>query len=415
MKVDLSQCVFRCPVRTASLFAWAMFAAPAFGQPLSDPAPFEPVLRYEASASLDHHDNLYRVPQQASPRSGTLLRMSAGLGLEREWSLQRLSASARISPSWRISGAGDDALDWALQARWDWAAGRAWFGDLSASLNRLQTPWEELASARINHQRIGSARFLAGLRLTQDWSMIAAVDHWRSDNSLAERLAADLQRDGWEAGVRFWPDRALQLDAVWRKETGRPAATQSIDAAGLPLAQPVSNDWNQHASLLRARWNPADRSQWLAQIGHLRRQHEQLPQRDFSGVTGLLQGRWALTGATDVQLSLARTIDAPQLLSSSYVDVRTFELRPRWQATGLTALSAWLALSRRQYAGDPAAVLSAAEERKDQWRETGLRLEVALHPRVLAHIDVRRTLRRSNLAAFEFNDNTLSAGLTARF
>lgn len=393
----------------------AMMAVPAFGQPLTDPAPPEPVVRYEAAAVIEHHDNLYRVADSSAVRSGTLLRLSAGIYFEREWSLQRLGASARVSPAWRLAGAGDDTVDWALQARWDWAAGRLFFGDLTAALTRLQTPWEETGSPQLNYQRIGSLRLLGGVRLTQDWSLIAATDAWRSDNSLSAREAADLRREGWEAGVRFWPDRAVQVDAVWRREDGRPLSVQSIDAGGAVLPQPVGNDWTQDVGLLRARWTPAERSQWLAQIGHLRRQHEQLPQRDFSGLTGLLQGRWAMTGALDWQVSLARTIDVPELLSATYVDVRSLELRPRWQVTGPTALSGWLAIARRDYAGDPAVALSPGAERRDRWRELGLRLEVLAHRRLLAHVEVRRTLRRSNLSAFEFDDTTVSAGVIARF
>lgn len=393
----------------------AMTLSPAFGQPLSDPQPPEPVIRYEATAAIEHHDNLYRVADANAARSGTLLRLSAGLALEREWSLQRLGASARVSPAWRLSGAGDDTVDWALQARWDWAVGHFLFGDLTAGLSRQQTAWEEIGSAQLNYQRIGQLRLLAGLRMTQDWSLIAAADAWRSDHSLPERQAADLRREGWEAGVRFWPDRAVQVDAVWRHEVGRPVTAQSIDASGALLPQPIENDWTQAVGLLRARWTPAERSQWLAQIGHVRRQHEQLGQRDFSGLTGLLQGRWAMTGALDWQVSVARTIDVPELLSATYVDVRSLELRPRWQATGLTALSGWMAIARRDYAGDPAVVLSPQTERRDRWREFGLRLEVLAHRSLLVHLDVRRTLRRSNQAASEFEDTTLLAGLSARF
>ena len=393
----------------------AMAFNPVFGQPLTDAPLPESVIRYETSATLEHHDNVYRVADSGPVRSGTLLRVSAGVNFEREWSLQRLGASARVSPSWSMAGAGEGSVDWAMQARWDWAAGRLVFGDLTAALTRLQTPWEELGSARINYQRIAQVHLLAGLRLTQDWSLNAATEVWRSDHSLLERQAADLKRTGGETGIRFWPDRALQVDAVWRHEQGRPAAAQSLDVTGAVLPQPIENDWTQDTGLLRARWTPAERSQWLAQLGHVRRQHEQLPQRDFSGLTGLLQGRWAMTGALDWQVSLARTIDVPELLSATYVDVRSLELRPRWQVTGPTALSGWVALARRNYAGDPAVALSPLVERRDRWRELGLRLEVLAHRRVIAQLEVRRTLRRSSLATFEFNDTTVSAGLTARF
>lgn len=392
-----------------------MVGAPVFGQPLTEAPPPEPVIRYETSATLEHHDNLYRVADSSLARSGTLLRLSAGINLEREWSLQRLGASARVSPVWRLAGAGDDSVGWAVQARWDWAAGRLLFGDMTAALSRVQTPWEEIGAAQANDQRISNLRLLAGLRLTPDWSLIAATDAWRSHNSLLERQAADLRREGWEAGVRFWPDRALQVDAVWRREAGHPTAAQATDVTGALLPQPIENDWTQEMGLLRARWTPAERSQWLAQLGHVRRQHEQLAQRDFSGLTGLLQGRWAMTGALDWQVSLVRTIDVPELLSATYVDVRSLELRPRWQVTGPTALSGWLALARRAYAGDPGAALSLETERRDRWRELGVRLEILAHRRLLAHLEMRRTQRRSNLSAFEFNDTTVSAGLMARF
>jgi len=122
----------------------AMAFNPVFGQPLTDAPLPESVIRYETSATLEHHDNVYRVADSGPVRSGTLLRVSAGVNFEREWSLQRLGASARVSPSWSMAGAGEGSVDWAMQARWDWAAGRLVFGDLTAALTRLQTPWEEL-------------------------------------------------------------------------------------------------------------------------------------------------------------------------------------------------------------------------------------------------------------------------------
>ncbi len=405
--------VLRVPTGLLVLvMAWPM---PGRAQPLSDPLPPEPVLRYEASAQTRYHDNLYRVPELGGPRSGTLLRARFGLSLERELSLQRLGASAFVQPSWHLHGAGEDAIDWGMLARWDWAVGRVLFGDLNGSLTRLQTPWEDVGGALINHQRIASLRGLGGVRLTPDWSMIAALDGWRSDNTLLSRQAADLRRWGAEAGVRYWPDRALQFDAVWRREEGRPGEAQRIDASGLPLPVAVDNDWTQHAGLLRARWTPGDRSQWLAQAGYVRRQHDQWSQRDFSGMTGLLQGRWVMSGALDWQIALSRSIDAPELAAASFVDVRTIELRPRWQFTAQSALLGWIRVSRRLYAGDPASAIVDAVERSDRWRELGLRLELAVHRRAVAHIDLVRAQRRSNFPAFDFDDTVVAAGLTARF
>lgn len=405
--------VFRC--RVCGPILTALWPMSSLAQPLVEPQPLQPVVRYDASAQVLHHENLYRVSDANGPRAGSLLRARFGLTLDREWSLQRLGASAYLQPSWRLGGAGQDAVDWGLLARLDAAMGRAVFGDLTASLTRLQTPWEDVGGALINHQRIASLRGLGGVRLTPDWSMIAALDGWRSDNTLASRQAADLRRWGAEAGVRYWPDRALQLDAVWRRETGRPGEAQRLDASGLPLPVAVFNDWTQHAGLLRARWTPGERSQWFAQAGYLRRQHDQFPERDFSGLTGALQGRWAMSGALDWQVTLSRGIDVPEVLAANFVDVRTIELRPRWQFTSQSALLGWIRVSRRLYAGDPASAIVDALERADRLRELGLRLELGVHRWTVAHVDLIRAQRRSNFPAFDFDDTVVAAGLTARF
>ena len=52
-------------------------------QPLSEPAAFEPVVRYEATARVAYHDNLYRVAYQSGPRQGTALRVLPGLTFQR--------------------------------------------------------------------------------------------------------------------------------------------------------------------------------------------------------------------------------------------------------------------------------------------------------------------------------------------
>lgn len=390
---------------------WAL-THDAGAQPVSAPPEIADVLTLEAGAEAAYHDNVFRTP---SGPSDTVLRARAGLRLERVIGLQRVELDAFATPVRYLDHPDYNYLGYGLGAAWRWAAGRVFFGDVLVRATRDQTPFDLVGAFANNLQTLASARFLGGMRLTQVWSAIAAVDWMRSSNSLVTQQPADFTRTGAELGARYLPDTALELDAVWRYEQASYPYQQVFDSTGALLPQAVDNAYTQHSPLLRVAWRPHDASRLSGQIGYTRRFYENVPQRDFSGVTAALQADWPMSGSVMMRAGLLRSIEVAEVPSANYVEVRGIALRPEWQLTGRSRIDGLLALSTRLYLGDPGTAAGLGPVREDRLRQFGVDWRYQLGRRTWATLTLRQLTRSSNYAAYDFTDRWVGVGLQAAF
>jgi hypothetical protein len=380
-------------------------------QPVEMPVQVPEVLRVETGLSLAHHSNLFRQPVAASQ---SVWRALVGVRFEREFSLQRVTAYANAEPIRYVQSPEYDYVGYGVGAQWDWALGRPFFGTLSGRLSRVQTAFETVGASS-NLQDVGFARFLGGMRWTQSWSLIAAVDRWSQTNSLATQRAADFSRTGYELGLRYVPARATEFDLVYRTEDGYYPNRQVVGLDGALLGAGIDNVYAQDAALLRVAYRPSDVSRLEGAVGITRRSYETVPQRDFSGVTASLQSIWPLSGAVTMRASLFRTIDSAELLSASYITATGAALRPVWSVASRLNLEGLMSYARQSYDGDPGFVLSGLPVRRDTVSVLGLRLNYELARRVALYGDVQRWQRRSNYDEFDVSDVWFGLGARAAF
>jgi hypothetical protein len=383
-----------------------------FAQPVTMPTQVPDVFSWEVGGGVETHSNIFRTPNASSD---TLLRGLLGVRFEREVSLQRFSLFANVQPVKYMEFSRYDYVGWAAGGAWDWEVGRPVFGRLSATYDRSQTPFDSIGFAQNNLQDIVFLRGLVGLRMTQAWSLIGALDYRDFGNSLITQRPADSTRTGIEAGTRFAPGTGLELDFVYRRENGDMPNRQVFDSTGNLLPGAIDNAFSQDAVLTRITYRPSDVSRISGNVGYTRRNYENISQRDFSGVTAGLDFEWPLTGQVVMRAAVFRTIDSADLLTASYADVRGFSLRPVWSVTSRLALEGLAAWSTRKFLGDPGFVLSGAPVRDDKFLDIGIRANYEVARRVFLYADVRRTNRNSNYADFEFTDNWWGLGVRALF
>jgi hypothetical protein len=381
-------------------------------QPVTMPTADSDVLVYEAAATVEHHSNIFAIPNGPSD---TLLRGVLGLRFDREVSLQRITANASVEPTKYVDNSRYDFVGFRAGVNWDWEIGRPLFGTLTARTARLQTSFYDIDDAPDNTETITFVRGLGGLRLTQSWSVFAALDFQRLENSVAQRQPADNDVTGIETGFRYVPGTGNRFDFLYRRSEGDYPNRQVFDAFGNPLPVTVDNAYSQDSLLARINYQPSDALRVTGQGGWTRRNFDNLPQRDFSGPTVGLDVQWAVGGATTMRLDLVRTIVAEEALSSSYVDIQTIALRPSMQPTARIRLDALLSYSRRDYEGDPGFVLVGGPVRRDRLNELGLRANYEVARRIFSYIELRRVDRSSNVARFEFTDNIVGVGLRGQF
>jgi hypothetical protein len=394
--------------------ALALSAAPlaAFAQPVAMPTQVADVLSFDVAGGFEHHSNIFRLPDGPSD---TVLRGVFGVRFEREVSLQRFAAYLTLEPVKYLDFSRYDYLGFGTGATWDWEVGRPVFGQLAVRYTRAQTPFDAIGFAQNNLQNLLFMRGLAGFRITQAWSAIGALDFTTTDNSAPLQASANFDRLGLEAGMRYAPGNATELDFVWRREDGTYPNRQVFDATGNVLPGAVDNAFTQDALIARIGYRPTDVTRIVGNVGYTRRSYENIPQRDFSGVTGGLDFEWPLSGAVLMRASVFRAIDTAELLTSNYIDVIGFGLRPTWTLTSRVSLDGIAVYSTRDYKGDPGFVFTGAEIRKDKLLDIGLRLNYELARRVFLYADLRRLDRNSNYAQYDFVDNWMSVGVRASF
>jgi hypothetical protein len=394
--------------------AIALSIAPmgALAQPVAMPVQVSDVLSFEVAGGLEHHSNIFRLRDGPSD---TVLRGVFGVRFERDVSLQRFGAYATLIPVKYIDFSRYDYLGWDAGATWDWEIGRPIFGQLSVRYNRIQTPFDTISGAQNNLQDILNMRGLAGFRLTQAWAAIGAIDFFQNENSLFTQQPSNFDRFGVEAGLRYAPGTAIELDFVGRREEGEYPNRQVFDAVGNLLPQAIDNAFSQDALLMRVGYRPTDATRIVGNIGYTRRSYENIPERDFSGVTAGLDFEWPVSGAVQMRASVFRTIDSADLLTANYVDVIGFGLRPTWRASGRVSIEGIFTYADRTYEGDPGFVFTGQEVRKDKLIDFGFRVNYELARRVFLYADLRRLDRSSNYDELDFSDSWFGLGVRAAF
>ncbi|MCA3181327.1 MAG: outer membrane beta-barrel protein [Burkholderiaceae bacterium] len=393
--------------------AGALAAAPllAVAQPVSMPTQVSDVLSFEASGAIENHSNILRTP---AGQSDTVIRGLLGARFEREFSLQRVTLYGNIQPVKYLDLSRFDYIGYNLGGQWDWEIGRPVFGTFAASYLRDQSAFDVFGPIK-NLRDLFTVRALAGFRLSQRWALIGAADYFSLDNSSPLVQASNFDATGVEGGFRYYPGTALDMDFVYRRESGSFPNRQIFDANGNLLPAAVDNAYGQDALLWRLNYRPNEETRYGGTVGYTRRSYDTLSQRDFSGITGSLEAEVPISGATLFRGAVFNSISTAELLNANFIRDTGVRLTPTWRATSRFSVDGLLLYTIRRYEGDPGFVFSGAPVRRDKVLDFGVRVNYEFARRVFLFGDLRRLERTSNYAGFDFTDNWFGLGVRAAF
>ncbi|MCO5101786.1 MAG: outer membrane beta-barrel protein [Burkholderiaceae bacterium] len=381
------------------------------------------VLLLNAGVEVTRHSNIFALPDGVSPRpiygkssrSDTVISGLFGVSFDRQVSLQRFRLDASVLPVKLVEYSEFDNIGYSAGAHWDWQVGRPWFGTLGARLTNALTPFGNYFANNKNTERRFKVYASGGVRLTPGWAAFVAVDRESLDNSFSGVEAADYRFVSAEAGARYAPGTATEIDFVLRHTNGDYPNRQVVDELGNLLPGAVDNGFSQNAVLARLQIRPSNDSRLFGEAGYTRRGFDHVSQRDFSGPTARLGLDWKPSGAFTMRTELFREIQSEELLTASYVDRTGIALRPSIQLTGKIVLHGLAVAARASYEGDPGLTGTSLAVRKDDLRIFGAGLSYEYARNVSVNLTARRTNRSSNFDAFEYDDNMFSMNVLARF
>lgn len=359
---------------------------------------------FTVGRSLMRDDNVFRLSDDANApaligtreRGDSVSTTFAGIRFDRQYGRQRLSASAdaRQVRYDRFTLLDHDAKD--LKAGWDWALGRHFFGRIAWSRSETLTDFGDFRSPVQNINTYEHRTWGAHFRLHPAWSIGANVFKASSDNSSPLRATSRFAADDREAVLQYAPRSGNALALRLRRTDGEYPNRQVV-AGSL-----VDNSYRQDEIEGSVDWRPGGASRIDGRIAAVKRRHDEVPLRDFSGLAGRLAWNWTLTGKTALNVTLKREIGAQEDILSSYVVTDSVSLGPSWTPTAKTLVQASIEWRRRDYLGDPVASLAGIDKRQDRLRLASLSATWAPIDALQLGLTLRRERRDSNYASIPY-------------
>lgn len=283
--------------------------------------------------SLTYDSNLFRVSgsQEATQRLGThntadMIR-SAGVGFKYELpiSLQTFKFDGSIARQdyQRFHSLNHNKAD--ADATWAWEVGRLWSGTLKLSYFHDISSFNQLQQAVKDTRNGRQAYFDADYNFIPDWDAIFG-GKWRSINHDKIRTLNIRESTGF-VGLHY---RTTRNSFVGTRATYTHAR---LPNPTYDNGLPVNNDYNQQAYDLVAQWTADTGSYIRGRVGLTERQLVSNSQRNFTGITGLLQANIEMTDQTSLLLTAMRQPESLNDQITTYAVATGGQAGVQWSIT----------------------------------------------------------------------------------
>jgi exopolysaccharide biosynthesis operon protein EpsL len=375
------------------------------------------VVQIEASASLYHDDNLFRLPD-IDPRifgispdrtSDTVRVLGIGLKLDKDLSRQRVVADLKLTDTTfdRNSQLDNSGYDGGLL--WHWQVGNYWNGELGARRRKYQAGFTNTRLPIKDTIKSESYVASAGYLFHPRWRVGGELRAREYSHSAEVRRNSDLETSGAAISLTYRTPASNSIGAELRRNEGEYPNRQLTGVAAF------DNSYTENEANAIVAWRVSGATTLNGTVGWTERRHENFPARDFSGLTGKLSATWEPTGKLRFTVTGIRDIRTLEDEVNNYVLVNSIALLPSWAVTSKIAIQGALIREEREYLGDPGVVLADFPTREETLKTA--RIGVVYTP--LRNIDLslsyERGDRRSNQSINDFDYESWFGSLRLRF
>lgn len=332
--------------------------------------------------------------------------LAAGLDANLKISRQAIKAHAEFN---RTQFATYDALDYDgrdLSLQWDWLAGSRLSGNVGVAEKLTQASYANVRQPVANLIRTRRGFFQGAVRVGSPWQVLYGFERIQTNNDATAQRTQNATTDSTNAGVQYQTAKGSTLALMSRYTDGSYPNPQLI---GTTL---VDNDYQQWDNGVVVGWAPSGKTKLAGTLNYTNRRYADVPQRDFSGLTGLLSMDWMVTGKTTLNASLHRDIGAIDNTTASYTLNNGVALGAEWKPTAKLALNTQLRYDTIDFSGDPGTTLAGRATREDELTTLQAGVEYAVLRNTQLGLLLQRGVRRSSepLAGYDYN----SAHVTLR-
>lgn len=367
--------------------------------------------------SYRYDSNFFRVEndQAALNRLGTTDKavssnvLVAGVNFNWQISRQRIKAKAEISRTRFDKYSALDFTGHDTLLQWDWLVGSVLNGDVGVSEKTAQGSFVNIQQPLSNLITVRQAFFHSGIQLGTPWKVKLGVEKIESTNSLASQKTQNSIVDTYTAGLQYQTDKGSLLEWVSEMSDGRYPNRQIFGVA------PVDNGYKQWDNGVRTYWELTGKTKLMGRLNYTQRRYSDVPQRNFSGMTGSLGSTWQVTEKTALGLFIYRNIGVVENTTASYSVNRGVSLNASWQATSKLAFNTRLAQNRIAYTGDPGFVLSTSPAREDELSSFQAGASYQVLRNTALGVNVQHGVNQSNQALAGYRYNSVMVNIRSVF
>ena len=398
------------PAAAAPTAAWLIILAGLAPPAAAQDRPLKLLL----DTTVVRDTNVFRVPESdmdpqlatrgLTGRSDRISTAHVGLRLDKSYAQQRITFAVDQSATWYEKFAFLDYKALNYQGAWQWHLTPRISGTLSAERSESLIAFDD-TRALVRNVRVTTNRGLSlDGWLFGGWHLLGGVSESVSKSTAVFAAQPDSTQTNGELGLKYLAASGSFLSFTQRARKGSNTG-QAVD-----LVNFLDSGFTVRESELVGAWTLSGKSTLNGQLTHVTRRNDNIPQRDFSGVSSNIQYRLAATGKLSLELSAGRSV-APFTsgTTSSYRVDDTLAFSPVWTPTSRTSLR--LNATRRVSDFPGPVGLVAGPARRDTVRSLQLAASWTPHPKVTFSASVQRDRRQSSDATFNYDDDI--ASLTA--
>lgn len=293
--------------------------------------------------------------------------------------------------------------------KWDWLVGSVATGDVGIAETLTQASYTNVKQPISNLIRTRKNFFHAAIKLDNPWQVKFGLDRINSNNNASIQQEQDATVDTVNAGVQYKTTKGSKVELISQRSDGKYPNRQIVGLA------PVDNGYQQWDNGVAVAWAPTGKTQVSGKLNYTQRGYADVPQRNFSGLTGLLSMDWTVTDKTTLRTSVHRDIGAVENNTASYTLNQGIAFGVDWKPTAKLVFNTQLSHDNIAYTGDPKFVLSTAPARKDRLTTVQAGLRYSVLRNTMVGLVLQRGVRHSNEAFSSYGYNSAMINLRSEF
>lgn len=240
---------------------------------------------------------------QKHPHPDTIRYTQLSASYSRTISLQKLGVSANVKDARYQELTDLDYRSYNESAWWNWTLTDRFTGRLAYTKDRTPASLKYETSRELDLITRDSPEAMVAWALMPDWYIDARYVPASNAHTLEQKKYLDNDSTEYRYRLGLKHPTGYGGGVLLRDNE-----LEYKDPAAKPAGSSIDSGYRDREMSFYANWAPGGRTRFDGKVGYQSREHNNNVERDYKGGIGNLNASYSLTGDTDLNASLARTI-----------------------------------------------------------------------------------------------------------